>query len=293
MKKAHLVIGTVSMCNARCITCPTTRDTEGIMSFELWKSIVDQIRPIMGVFGQCWISIFGEPLLDRGIFRKVDYYRSVFPKKSWFKKRLPFYLDTTAFLLDKQHAERVIEGFDGIIIHIESCREEIYKKLMPGLDFDRVLKNTRNLVEIRKRYDDSFLIQVATPCSRYNSSEMEEYEIFWKNEGVDKVSFVNLSNRSGVLQTFDDLKVDNGIDVKPNCSGETANDLIIDWDGKVLLCCQDFHRQLILGDITENPISVIYSSQQRREIARLLDGNKHNEIVTCQACCINVAIRDG
>jgi radical SAM protein with 4Fe4S-binding SPASM domain len=290
MRKAHLVIGTVSHCNAWCITCPTTRSTRGVMPFELWRSIIDQVEPLREKFAFCSISIFGEPLLDRSMARKVDHYNSVFPKGSHTGARLPLYLNTNGFLLDERRSEMVLAGFDIVVIHIESHLPDVYRKLVPGLGFERVLENVRKLTKMRDRIAPSFFIKVATPLHRLNVSERETYERFWKNEGVNEVSFEHLSNRTGELKTFDDLKLEHANDVQPRCPASIADNLIIDWDGAVLLCCQDFERKLTLGNATAEPVSDLFKSSRRVEMAQLLAENRHSQLPTCHGCLVSVAL---
>lgn len=61
----------------------------------------------------------------------------------------------------------------------------------------------------------------------------------------------------------------------------------IDWNGDVLLCCNDWARnQLPLGNITQDSFSTIWMSQEFKDIRQqLLAGDRTNS--ACESCNIN------
>ncbi len=64
------------------------------------------------------------------------------------------------------------------------------------------------------------------------------------------------------------------------------NTLVIAFDGKVPLCCVDFERHVIVGDLTKQTIGEIWNSDRLTDIRRsFLDSNRRSSLPpTCQDC---------
>ncbi|MBB1093762.1 SPASM domain-containing protein [Rhodopseudomonas palustris] len=268
------------------------------MSFALWKSIVNQFATLpLAIYDEFWacsIGLFGEPLMDRGFFDKAAYYNKVFPKQSstpseLSRSRMPLLFNTNANLLFPHSADRIIESFDEVYIHAAAIDSKTYHLLMPKLDYTTMLSNTQYLIKRNHILNGHLRIIVATPRTRHNLAELDVYKTFWLNEGADAVDFSQLLNRAGTLEMFDDLAVQYGNVECPNCQAATANNLIIDWDGVVLLCCQDFHRQLPIGHIAQEPIMQVLFSEKRHAVMQMLENKQHEQLVTCAMCKINLA----
>ena len=67
------VLENVRVCNLKCEDCPTVYADGypgGVMSYELFKRVLDNLSP--QIFPNCALTGWGEPLLDRGYFEKLE-----------------------------------------------------------------------------------------------------------------------------------------------------------------------------------------------------------------------------
>ena len=85
---------------------------------------------------------------------------------------------------------------------------------------------------------------------------------------IDVKSYFNaeepMSNRGGLINIQEDnFKL---IDYNPGCYMIAF--MVVNWEGKVVLCCNDFHAKHVLGKVESRPIRQIWqnSSKLRRQI---------------------------
>jgi radical SAM protein with 4Fe4S-binding SPASM domain len=74
---------------------------------------------------------------------------------------------------------------------------------------------------------------------------------------------------------------------RPSCQ------LIIDWQGNVILCCNDYYSEFKLGNINEKSIIDIWRNSQFKEYRKALESGKREAIKLCAGCdCIGVLDKD-
>ena len=138
-----LEIEVTTKCNLRCIMCEHTywqkdewdnRD----LSFEDFKRIVDQFPNLI------WINLTGEgsPFLNKDYLRMIEYVKS----------RLIFTVVIDSFTwLDEKVARQLIKlGVDKVRVSIDAATKETYKKIRVGANFDRVMENIKNFIQLKK-----------------------------------------------------------------------------------------------------------------------------------------------
>jgi radical SAM protein with 4Fe4S-binding SPASM domain len=68
------------------------------------------------------------------------------------------------------------------------------------------------------------------------------------------------------------------------CPQEIIFDLIVDWDGTVLVCCNDFLRQEPIGNLREETLGEILRGPRRRRVLDVLRTGTWEELSTCRTC---------
>ncbi|MFH1589019.1 MAG: SPASM domain-containing protein [archaeon] len=58
------------------------------------------------------------------------------------------------------------------------------------------------------------------------------------------------------------------------------------FDGKVILCCQDWKKEYILGDLRTNSIQDIWNSKEYKSIRRRIYGEEIPVPELCQKCIL-------
>ena len=105
---------------------------------------------------------------------------------------------------------------------------------------------------------------------------------------------IALHCESLVPEVYDDLmrplraeRVFPKFDLNPKpiaCGPDIMDDLIVDCDGKVLSCCQDFQRLVEIGDMQAESFETVLTGVRRESMRKLLAEKRHGELETCSRC---------
>lgn len=261
-----LIIGTVNTCNSRCRICPlyTNYPEESrSMSDELYKKLIDDAtQQRIGTVG---FGLFNEPLMDKKIVDRVKYCREKMPQTT-------INLSTNGQLLTPDKIEQLKPYVSLFLISFHALDPEIYHYLCPNLNQEKVIENMDALL------GGTTGVHIASIVTKKNIEEIDKIKTRFPKA---KVEAYRLSNRCDTLPIFTELSLSFE---KGCCRARAVKDLIVDWDGSVLLCCQDFNKNLILGNVKTQTIEEIMGSPLRADIKDLLEQERYNEIPTCRIC---------
>lgn len=274
-KLQNVVIGTSGICNASCIHCPTNKlETEhvarGTMTMPLFKRIIDQLSTSdMSISGPISFGLFGDGLVDPHVLERAKYVR----------KRLPFAfinVNTNGAAYSRKKHLQLRETVTSISLHIESLDPLTYNHLMAPLRLNHVLPKCIKLTE-----DFGKQLSISVPISRANHHEKAEIESFFLDRGAGHVIFTPIMNRCSDNPVFTELAFSPRAMA---CSSDLLADLIIDWAGDVFACCQDFAKQMQIGDLSQQDLSEMLSSPDRKALGEMLDAGRWKELPACSNC---------
>ena len=124
----RIQLETVFACNARCTMCPVHDPSDrkhGIMSFDIFKTVIDKLDPYKEGIDKVDLWGLGEPLLDKNLEEKVGY-----AKQKGFKGLA---IATNVELLSKERALGLFEaGLDTIIFSIDGVQKKPTKAFELG-----------------------------------------------------------------------------------------------------------------------------------------------------------------
>ena len=60
--------------------------------------------------------------------------------------------------------------------------------------------------------------------------------------------------------------------------------LLVDADGAVVVCCGDFERRNIIGDLTRETVGGTLSSPARRALFDVFKAHEHQQYAPCHDC---------
>ncbi|MBU1340783.1 MAG: radical SAM protein [Proteobacteria bacterium] len=254
---AEIAIETHSYCNFRCIICPYSamKRPKGIMSKKLLHKIIDEVAK-ESPDTRLWFAIMGEPLMDKNIISHLKY------AKENGAHRL--HLNTNGTFLEEQIAKDLADiEVESVYIAIDALSPEIFDKVRPGGDFQRIMRNVENFIKLRNEHPTcNTEIVVQFIVMDENSHEVESFHHYWSKKGV--VVKIRLRQGWGVNVDAPDLK-NAKIDRFP-CPWliRTMN---VHWTGKVTQCDVDFEEEYSAGDINHQTIKDIWDSElsKRRE----------------------------
>lgn len=271
----NFIIGSTGVCNASCIHCPTNKLRPSArwaseMPMKLFDSLVDQILDNrIFVTGHISLGLFGDGLLDRNVVERAKRLRAAFP-------HAPLHVNTNGAAYNSVRHAPLRSFVDVMAIHIETLDEEKYRRLMEPLQLDHVLPKIYQIID-----DMPALATIASPVHRDNVDELPRIKEHFSGRGVRNMIFTPISNRCSRDETFQELALGP---VSGTCPEEIMLDLIVDWDGMVLACCNDFLRQEPIGNLTQSSLSEILNGTPRRRFFDMLRTGAWEEMETCRTC---------
>lgn len=248
-----IFIGTTNVCNANCPHCPTNKKMtahldRGCMSMDLFERIIRQLDGVT-IGDSILFGVFGEPFADPLLEQRIGLIRQ-------FRPDLPIDIVTNAGLADAQRVATIAEHIRVLAIHIEATTPDLYNKLMWPLKAAQVFPTVDEILAIAGNR-----VTITTPLHRANCHEASAIRHRWGRRG-NSVLFNPLQTRAT-----------DRTSAKQNALAPTAGFwradlvdlLVIDWDGTVLLTCDDFLRRQPLGNLRTQSLKEILDGEPRRQ----------------------------
>lgn len=233
-------IETNNTCNLHCSHCPTNtsmRRSKGIMSWELYRQIIDLNPGLKRVYLTNW----GEPLLHPQIIDMINYAH---------QKRKLIAITTNATLLDENTSQRLIQaGLDIIKISIDGG-PKIFEKIR-GFSYQRVEKNIINFLRIRDSLGAKTWIEVSMLVYKETIPQIEPFFNLWKK----RVDYLHLQPK---FFTFRRKKLSPCRDL--------WRYLVVLWDGRVVPCCADSEGELLLGRADQDCLQDIFAGEAMQSL---------------------------
>lgn len=249
-------IETTNICNADCDMCPHSimKRKTGIMGMDLFKNIIGSAIKSRTGIKEFVLSGFGEPLLDKHIFERINYIKS---KGKYYTK---FF--TNAALLDNEKINKLMScGLDELVISFNGITRNSYEGIMKNLNYKKNLSNIFNLIE-EKKICNSPTPKIVISCVRLtkNKDDIKGVLKFWKNK-VNQVLRPIPENWSGNMVQNSPFKYSFKKKMWP-CEG-MWNTLDFLYDGRVSLCCRDYDGNVIIGDVSKLSVEELIGTKRK------------------------------
>ncbi|UAK24675.1 radical SAM/SPASM domain-containing protein [Sphingomonas nostoxanthinifaciens] len=270
-----VAIGTTGLCNASCIHCPTGKAITAHvprtpMDMALFRGIVDTIFDQGWSVGSMHFGLFGDGLVDPSIVERCRYARERLPD-------IMLDVNTNGAAFDPGRHAALADHVSLVTLHCESIRADTYDRLMAPL-------RLKNVFPKYAPFFDAFpgKVRVSIPVSRLNLGELDDLRGHFLAQGAREVVFDPLGSRCTEDQTlFRQLAL---APVEIRCTPDIMDDLIVDCDGMVLACCQDFERRTPIGDVSAGGLVAALADPRRDAFRRMLDEGRHHAAPTCSRC---------
>lgn len=271
----YVILGTTGLCNASCIHCPTGKAATAHvprtpMPMPIFEKIVRGIaQQNMLIRGHLAFGLFGDGLVDPHVVDRARLVRQYLPD-------VRLMINTNGAAFDAKRHQTLVDLVDAVTLHCESLTEERYNRVMAPLR----LRNVRpKLEQILSTFDD---VEVSVPVTRINRDEITDIAAWFQERGASSVHFDPLASRCA-----EDTAVFDALALAPQqiaCGPDIFESLIIDCDGTVLACCQDFQRLRRLGDLSVGTLAEALHDPRRAQMERMLAEGCHADIATCSRC---------
>lgn len=268
-----LTVDIVGSCNARCPFCPRVAmpadRAKGFMDFELFRRILQRGKE-HGIH-TLYLYSTGEPTLHP----RFDDFVAVAKDLDYFV------VCSTNGSMMHQH-RKGLSLADVVQVSIEGWDRVSYERYRYPLRFDKVYQNVQEYASIRparQRY--------VVNCLLTRKTDVEQYALLW-GQFFDEVVFHPMYPTAGVLDGRHRAIPEPSLAddywwfepaVLPTCS-DLFQKLTIAFDGKRVLCCQDFSASLPLGH-AEDDWKTLYHHPL---LERVREELRSQTFATCQNC---------
>jgi radical SAM protein with 4Fe4S-binding SPASM domain len=272
-------IQTMTGCNAACIFCPycETVDSQpkGRMSPSLFEQIIDEIarHPVRRISPY----LMNEPLLDPGLFDKLAILRDRCPKAR-------IVLTTNGSLLTPENRGKLIQSraLHAVYISFQGIEKEGYEATMRGsLVFEKSKARVDAFIDEWQRMPARERFKIVVTMVATNKIDVRKAVSYWQAKGVQS-KWTRLENRGGNTLNAQ-LLCKNGLRPHTHCT-RLFKQAYIMFNGDMVLCCTDYTRQVVLGNLADNSIEAIWNGTKAREIRALYSSGRSDLIPLCREC---------
>ena len=242
-------------------------------NFEKYKKIIDE--GVKNGLKSLKFQYIGEPLVNKKLVQMIKYAKNAGVCDVMF--------NTNASLLTEKKAVEIIEsGLDKLFFSFDSPYREEFNKIRVKGDYDKVLKNIKNFMKIkRKMKSDTPLTRVQMVLMKENREDFKEFVKLF-TPIVDTIAHIDYLDHD--IQDTDKTIVSLDEKKEKFCCPQLWQRMFIHPDGVVTPCCIDSGRKLVMGNINENSPKEIWKNEKYQNMRKLHMEGRLDEIPTCKSC---------
>lgn len=273
---SYIELQSKGTCNSNCTICPysLTRSQykKEILPDSLLQRILDECKDHKNEIKRIIPYMNNEPTLDS---RYLNILRKL-------KENCHFVeFSTNASFLTKDDSTIIVKEnlIDDLRISFFAGSRENYAKLMPGLNYDLVVKNIHDLSYINQQYGNPISITICVVLCPWIDMESEINLIHFMFPEIPIHMFGYLDRAENNIIKDNKLieKIKNGNPLRGCELNRIDERMNICANGDVIICSQDWNREVIIGNVFESDIYSIWNSKKFQYIRDLVHG-KINDI---------------
>ena len=284
-----LMIDPSSACNHKCKFCPTgdnklIKSTErfvGTLDYGKFQKIIDDCSDFKNPIKVLRLYKVGEPLVNPKFSQMIEYARSN-------SNIIKIETTTNGMGFNKELNRNIIKaGINQINISVNGVSSErIYHFTRTKLDFKKYVENIKDL------YENKGDCEIYIKAIKQNLSEDEQkyfFDIF--GNMADRIFLENISPAWPEFD-FDDIPMEfeAGHYGQEICERQVCPFLfyvmVVNSDGLVSTCVQDWKQKMIVGDTAKESIKNIWLGEKLNQYRYdHLNGNK-KVYSACQNCLV-------
>jgi MoaA/NifB/PqqE/SkfB family radical SAM enzyme len=271
-------IQTQTGCNARCIFCPNGKTSKklsmGKMDRDLFYKIINEAvkYPVQRISPY----LMNEPLLDKRLPELISYIS----KKKNPKTRIK--INSNASCLDEELGAKLIEsGLDRLHFSFHGIKKDTYEKTMLGMNWEKNLNRINQFLDLKQRMKAKKpRIKITMIHTTAIDKELKEIKSYWNSRGIT-VNVHALENRSHASVSQKSLNI-QPMKSLSDCERLMQQAYIL-FNGDCVLCCVDWERSTILGNVNSQSLYQVWNDKPYTEFRRnYLAGNVQGTL--CEGC---------
>ncbi len=270
-------IETASKCNLKCKMCSHPGNKRKLHFMEM-----DEFKKIINKFLKTKIRrlLFnmGEPLMNKNLFEMIKYSK----EKGFF-----VYISSNGQMLNEEIIKKVLStGVDAIKISIEGYTKEVYENIRIGGDFDTLFRNVVRLNELKNRYQSSLYLWISTIIMKGNE-DLVEFIKFW-GPYCDDIELTVLTDHIGLVKSNREISLSDKWTHRKNCPQiKPYKEINILSNGDMVICCVDFHARCKFGNLLNQDLEDIWSTEKMRTVRSKAYSGEIPSIDPCSDCHIS------
>lgn len=282
-----LAIDPSNVCNFKCNFCAIQYKKEELpfrkqfMDVELFKKIIDDLAEFPERLKVLRVNGQGEPLLNPDLPEMIRYAK---------EKNVADFIEliTNGSKLCPDLNQKLVDsGIDRIRISIEALDSEGYKNICgANIRFDEFIDNIRDLYDRSSKCEIYCkIVDIAVPTEEDKNRFFDLFGDICDRYFIDNV--IPLWSDFGELEMTDAEKGVHGQLVREvTVCPYPFYSLIINPDGEVTVCCADWKRKLIVGDLKIESLKEIWNGKKLRNFWLALLEGKKNCFEMCRKCLL-------
>ncbi len=288
-KPQSIQIQTHSFCNGRCLYCPypemSHKLEQGKMKQNILFKIADEVMK-WNTLHQVMFMLQNEPMLDKDFFKIIKYFKDLNP-------HIILATVTNGTLLTPSVINHIIDGsLDKLVISLDAFSKHTYERLHPGFSFNSILDAIHLLSRLK---DNRLSVELSFVDTNQNHGELSEFIKFArKNRMGWRVS--HLLNRANNVQNYNEFRLSQltwkSLKLRliykyfyQACSLPFKNMSIL-FNGDVVLCCNDWHRKSVIGNVNSESVDRIWNGEAMNHLRKDIVEKRYHEIHTCSQCTL-------
>lgn len=237
------------------------------MNMELFEKIIDEAADFQTHVKQVMPYLMNEPLMDKKLINKIAYIRNKLPD-AWI------HLVTNGMLINDAWADILIDSpLNSIKVSVLAHRKDTYETVMGVTGFDKVFRRIVRFAEkaLKVRGKDWLTICFINSPGYVSSDEIIEFKCFWDSMGANYEMFNHPVSRAGNVRMIDAPRHRR----ISGCNSIWRNEMVhILFNGDVVLCCMDWRREVVIGNVKERSVYEVWNSQRNKYYQKLINGEK-------------------
>jgi radical SAM protein with 4Fe4S-binding SPASM domain len=270
----ELSLENTTYCGANCLFCP--REEYSFkwehMNTAFFKKIIDQAAEL----GMRSLAIggFGDSFLDPEFEDKLFYVKQKYP----FMK---VSASSTCHVVGPDTLKWLGPLVDTFKISLFGTTKEVYEKIHGrGLKFEKVMENIKGVFALPK--DKRPYIIMLFLVNKDNEHQVEAWKKQWEPL-ADEVMVWLPHNWAGKFVTASKKGYDENTETSPkSCGRPSKGNLVVRANGQVSMCCFDFNRDLLIGDLRQQTLKQVLAGEALRKIKEVHEQGTFSQ---CEYIC--------
>lgn len=267
-------------CNADCIICPYSeiKNQKGFLNEDLFEKILSEVGDK---------DILFIPYLNNEPFIDPDYCR----KLKMINERCPncrIEISSNISCITEEIINELlnIDIYD-FRISFFGFSPDTYEKIMPGLKYESSWSKLNMILDSELPGHVAHMSITMIDHENVPSDEFEQMRHFCNEKGVkfNHWGFLDrASNNSRYKNAIPETKTVCGCE-----QNRPIERLHVLFNGDVILCCQDWRSEIVLGNLNDNSISELWNGEKYTDVRNRIYKNCNGGVDLCNKC--KLAIR--